>query len=140
MKVSLAFLLAFLILPSFTPNAYSQDRSTVWAVDFVKTKDGHFEDYLKFIEANWVKARKEAQKQGYIVSYKVLTLSSNAEWDVLLITEYANISKYDAREENFKKVFETIRQGKGPVLINGLGARDLSDIKFSKLLKEAVFS
>lgn len=120
-------------------NVYSQNPSGVWAVDFVKTKDGHFDDYLKFIEANWATARKEAQKQGYILSYRVLILPSNPEWDVLLITEYANMEKYEAREENFRKVFEKIRQSKGPTLINGLGARDLADIKFSRLFKEAIF-
>lgn len=136
MKITLTFILALLSIPLFTPGAEAQDRSTVWAMDFVKTKDGHFEDYLKFVEANWVKARKEARKQKFIVSYKLLTLPSNAEWDVLLMTEYESVTAYEAREENFKKVFEIIRKGKGPTLINGLGSRDLADIKFSKLLNE----
>lgn len=140
MKIIAACMLTFLILLSFAPQVHSQNRSSVWAVDFVKTKAGHFDDYLKFIKANWATARKEARKQEYIVSYRVLILPSNLEWDVLLITEYANIDKYNAREENFKKVFEKIRQGKGPTLINGLGARDLAEIKFSKALTEPVFN
>jgi hypothetical protein len=118
------------------PEVRAQQPATVWAVDFVKPKQGQFENYRKFLEANWVVAREEARRQGYIVSYKILVAAPlpDAEWDILLMTEYADRKMYDAREQSFQAVFKKIRGDKGPTLINGLGARDLADIKFSKLL------
>lgn len=104
----------------------------MWAVDFVKTKDGHFDNYLQYIAANWSVARKEAKARNYIVASRMLVLPSNPDWDVLLMTEYADMQQFEMREENFKNVFKEIRRDQGPLLINGLGSKDLAEIKFSE--------
>ena len=120
----------------------AQSKSSVWAVDYVKAKAGHYEDYLKFLEANWVKARAEARSQKFIVSYKLLVFpqDSKNEWDFMLMTEYTDRTTFEAREANFKKVFARIRGDKGPTLINGLGSRELADIVMSKEFSEVASS
>lgn len=114
----------------------AQPPSSIWAVDFVKTKEGQFDDYMKFNGANWVKAREEMKRQGTILSYKVLTLPQDAagEWNVLLMTEYADMKMFEAREKSFQAAVDKIRPaGEGAILINGKGARQMADIVFSKL-------
>jgi len=132
---STGLILAFVACLAVSPAAVADHRETLLAADFVKTKEGHFEDYLRFLKANWVSARKEARKQGYVGSYRILTIPSDGEWDVVLMTEYPTMERYNAREQNFKRIFERLRPN-GPILINGLGSRDLADIKFSKLFTE----
>jgi hypothetical protein len=128
-----------LALCAVSVSMYAQQPGTsVWAIDFVKPKEGQRDHYLRFIEANWIKAREEARKQGFILSYKVLVPPSQENDAVLLLlTEYADMKSYEAREENFKIVFAKI-QPNGPTLINGLSSRQLADISSSKLFTEPV--
>ena len=85
----LTFTLCVLAALSFLTisDTYAQQQH-VWAVDFVQPKEGQRTTYLKFLEANWTKAREEAKRQGFIESYKLLTLppSSDGDWEILLMT------------------------------------------------------
>jgi hypothetical protein len=132
--IAISILIAIFILCK--SDGLAQQQSTIWAVDFVKTKQGQLDDYLKFNEVNWVKAREEMKKQGTILSYKVLTLpqDSGGEWNVLLMTEYADMKMYEAREKSYQSAVAKIRPaGQGATLINGKSARQMADIIFSKL-------
>lgn len=131
-----AILLALIALTGMGTSA--QDRTSgIWAIDFVKPKDGQRQNYLKFIEDNWLKAREEAKQQGFIASFKVLVLPPPGEkdYEVLLVTEYPDRNSYLAREEHFKAVFAKIAPA-GPRLINGLGSRQLADITSSRVFTE----
>lgn len=135
-KTAIAISILIAVFIPYKFDALARQQSTVWAVDFVKTKEGQFDDYLKFNEANWVKAREEMKKQGTILSYKVLTLPHNSgdEWNILLMTEYADMKMYEAREKSYQAAVAKIRPaGQGATLINGKGARQMADIKFSKI-------
>jgi hypothetical protein len=110
-RTAIAFTILITIFILWIIDGSAQQRPTIWAMDFVKTKDGHFDDYLKFNEANWRKARDEMKKQGTVLSYKVLTMPSAAqdEWDVLLMTEYADMKMYEAREKSYQDAIAKIR-------------------------------
>jgi hypothetical protein len=102
MKTKLLLLLLVMLSVARTDSAARTDPS-VWAVDFVKTGDGRQADYVKFLEQNWAQARAFMKKRGIANSYQVLSLPAGqqAEWDVLLITEYVNRTGYEKREEVF---------------------------------------
>ena len=104
--------------------------SSVWAVDFIKTKDGQQENYLKFLEQNWAKARAFMKEKGIVASYQSLSVptSKETQWDILLITEYIGQEGFDKRED----VFAEYRKNSSQVLIDGKSGRDLSEIKFSR--------
>lgn len=108
----------------------------MWAVDFVQTKDGQFADYLRYVDANWRKAREEMKRDGAVVSFAVLTEPNGEDWDVMLLTEYADLAQFDAREQSYQQAIARLRpNGGGPTLIDGKGARDLADIKSSRVLQ-----
>ena len=134
-------LLALTCAITFSGAAAPKAGASVWAVDFVKPKEGQRENYLKYLEANWLKARAEAKRQGFVTSYKVLMLPAPGENDysLLLITEYPDQKMYDAREANFKAVFAKTSPN-GPTLINGLSSRQLADITSSKVFNEPAFA
>lgn len=137
MKLPEIIIALLLLLLSLCPcEAQAQGRTTVWAVDFVKTKEGQFDDYMKFNEAYWARARAEMKRQNTVVSYKVLTLSpeSAGEWNVLLMTEYADMKMYGAREESYRAAVAKIRQaGQGATPADGKRPRQMADIVLSKL-------
>jgi hypothetical protein len=76
-------------------DAPSFDKGPVWDFGQVQTKDGHFDDYMKWLSTHW-KAQQEAlKKAGYIISYKVLVVADprQGEPDIILATEYATQKK-----------------------------------------------
>ena len=101
MKYSLAAAAATIAL-CLTP-AMAQDvgpayeNGTVWDVTQVQTKDGHFNDYMRWLATSW-KAQEEAlKKAGVIVSYHVYLVSGQraGEPDILLAQEYKNMATFD---------------------------------------------
>jgi Putative lumazine-binding len=114
-----------LILLAFHLSAFSQS-SSVWTVDEVKTDVGQQANYLQFVEQNWAKSRQKLREKGLIKSYRVLTVKpeTSQQWDVMLLTEYANREAFEKREEIFAEVFKTQKS----VLINGKSGREMSKI------------
>jgi hypothetical protein len=80
-------------------------------------------DYLRFLEANWARARQTAMAQGHIRSYRVLLAPDTAAaWQVVLLTEYPDAGAYARREA----IFQPILAARGRTLIDGKGTRELT--------------
>ena len=128
---ALLVILVSLLMPAAS---WAQQTKSVWAVDFVRTKTGQTAKYLESVRANWAAARYYAQRAGYISSYRAYTTKadSSADFDVVLMTEYADSAAYRQSEANFDKIFKQYF----PVRA---GTRDLRDIRFSKNLRELTF-
>lgn len=127
-------LFTFLLIPVF---AHAQGAATsIWAVDFIKTREGQQADYLKFIEQNWAKARLYMKEKGIATSYRTASVpaAADSQWDVLLITEYVSQEGYDKREA----VFEEYRKGNPQTPVNGRTAREMSEIKLSRTFNQPI--
>jgi hypothetical protein len=75
----------------------SYENGPVWDFAQIKTKDGHFDDYMKWLSTTW-KAQEEAlKKAGYIMDYKVFVVADprGDEPDIVLATEYKNMAAMD---------------------------------------------
>jgi hypothetical protein len=102
MKICLAAVAATIALSSSAAlaadaNAPSFENGPVWDYAAVKTKDGHFDDYMKWLSTEW-KGQEEALKQaGVIMDYKVLVATDprNDEPDLWLAQEYRNMAAFD---------------------------------------------
>jgi hypothetical protein len=78
-------------------NAPNFENGPVWDFAQVQTKDGHFDDYMKWLSTEW-KAQEEAlKKAGVIVDYKVYLVQNvrQGEPDILLAQEYKNMAAFD---------------------------------------------
>ena len=88
-------------------SAWAQERpyreGSVWVVSFVKTKNGLADDYLREVIPARKKLMDEAQKQGLIVSHKILSgISSNHDdWDIMFLDEYKNWAAFDGLTAKF---------------------------------------
>lgn len=84
--------------------AYS--NGAVWDVAAIQTKDGHFDDYMKYLDNGW-KAQQEAlKKAGVVLDYKVLTVADprDNEPDIYLMVEYKNMAAMDATPDEMDAV------------------------------------
>ena len=77
--------------------APAYENGPVWDFAQIQTKDGHFDDYMKWVSTDW-KAQEEAlKKAGVILSYKVYLVANprQGEPDVILSQEWPNMAAFD---------------------------------------------
>ena len=73
------------------------EKGTVWDYGEIKTVDGHFDDYMKWLAGPWKEQQEAMKKAGMIKSYKVLLVADprKDEPDIILATEYPNMAAFD---------------------------------------------
>lgn len=91
MKMFKMFVPPVLFLVLFSVGSFAQENYTegnVRTVSFYRTKPGQFDNYMKYLRANFLPTQEEAKKQGLIVGYSILlnTPSSPDDWDVAVVT------------------------------------------------------
>ncbi|UCG75622.1 MAG: hypothetical protein JSV95_13040 [Gemmatimonadota bacterium] len=104
MKTLSARLLAFAaVLAALTLTAGeaaaqdAYDEGSVWNVTFVRTTEGHFDDYMENLKAGWRNVMDAAKADGTVLSYMILSHAprSRNDWDLLLLVEYPNFAALD---------------------------------------------
>ncbi len=63
----------------------------------IRTADGHFEDYMKFVATKWKQEQEFAKKSGDVLSYEVLTVEPRTpdDADILLVIYFKNWAALD---------------------------------------------
>ena len=99
---ALAISAALLASPAFAAgDGPTFENGPVWDYAQVKTKDGHFDDYMKWLSTDWKKQEEALKKAGVILDYKVfLTMDPrDNEPDIFLAQEYKNLAVFDTPQE-----------------------------------------
>ncbi|HTO39861.1 MAG TPA: hypothetical protein VL026_02720 [Rhizomicrobium sp.] len=88
---------AMIALPALAASERGYDNGPVWDVGAIQTKDGHFDDYMKFVTTTWKGQQEALKKAGYIVDYKVYVVQDprDNEPDIYLATKYKNMAAMD---------------------------------------------
>lgn len=94
---ALAAVFAVIALPAAAASDRGYDNGPVWDVGAIQTKDGHFDDYMKFVTTDWKKQQETLKKAGYILDYKVYVVTDprDNEPDIYLATKYKNMAAFD---------------------------------------------
>ena len=76
---------------------HSYTEGQVVNVARIRTVDGKFDEYMKWLDTTWKKQQEAAKKAGYIVSYEVFTVEprTSDDPDLFLITRYKNWAALD---------------------------------------------
>ncbi|MCX8105005.1 MAG: hypothetical protein N3D80_03920 [Ignavibacterium album] len=115
MKIFKAFALSLFLIVLFTITSLAQEHFTdgnVRVVSFYRTKPGQFDNYLKYLRANFLPTQEEAKKQGLIEGYYILlnTPSSPDDWDIAIATLYKSfgdaLDYNQSDEDKMKKIQE----------------------------------
>jgi hypothetical protein len=63
----------------------------------IRTVDGKFDDYMKWLGTTWKQQQEAGKKAGYIVSYQVVSVEPRTldDADLLLVTTYKNWASLD---------------------------------------------
>jgi hypothetical protein len=92
---------ALLTLAAMSTTAFADGRDyndgPVQNVSFIRTIDGHFDDYMHWLATTYKKQQEAAKAAGLITRYEVLVgQPHNAQDpDIILITEYKNWAALD---------------------------------------------
>jgi hypothetical protein len=92
---------ALLAIVSSGSLAYADGRNwndgPVVQVTFMRTVDGHFDDYMQFLATTYKKQQEAAKKAGLILSYEVLVATPQGpnDADVVLVTRFKNFAALD---------------------------------------------
>jgi hypothetical protein len=94
----------------FVAQAKAQENYTegpVWVINYYRTKPGKFDEYMKFLRANFLKNIAKQKEAKIIVDAKVLvnpTISGPDDWDVAICYLYSDYSKLNFDQAVFDKL------------------------------------
>ncbi len=94
----------------FTAQVNAQENYTegpVWVINYYRTRPGKFEEYMKFLRANYAKNVVKQKAAQIIVDSKVLlnpTVSGPDDWDVAICYLYSDFSKLNFDQAVFDKL------------------------------------
>lgn len=109
------------LIAGVTPRAFAADKpfteGSVWSLAFIRTTYSMTEDYLKSLSGTYRKVFEEAQKQGLVISYKVMvgTAANKDDWDILLMVEHKNMAALDGFEDKIDVIEQKIVGGEEKV-------------------------
>ncbi len=144
MKSIITFLLLALSL-TFSSTLSAQEKSykdgSVWQVGFIKLSANMTVEYLNNLKANWKATHDEAVKQGMIVSYKILygAAANPDDWDVMLMTEFKNLSAMEGSEDKWEAISKKIIGGEEATKKLNESRVSMRTIYGGKLLKEVIY-
>ena len=80
------------------------DEGSVWGITFVRTKEGHFDDYMENLKAGWRAVMNDGMADGTVLSYMVLSQSPSDlhDWDLMLLVEYPNFAALDGLSDKME--------------------------------------
>ncbi len=100
-KHQLAASAAFVCLAFTGVSAIADDHpyteGPVVNVSSIRTVDGHFDDYMKFVATKWKQEQEAAKKAGDVLSYEVLTVEPRTpdDPDIYLVIYFKNWAALD---------------------------------------------
>jgi hypothetical protein len=82
----------------------------VQTVTFIRTVDGHFDDYMHWLATTYKKQQEAAKAAGLITGYQVLIGQPHSpqDADIILITEYKNWAALDHLGSKFDQVLAKV--------------------------------
>lgn len=107
-----------LALASMGTSAFAADYTNgpVVVRTAIRTVDGHFDDYVHWLDTVWVKQEEAAKKAGLITGYQVLFAHPRApqDADIYLVEFFPNWAAFDgmdAKEEAIsKQIWGSLKQ------------------------------
>ena len=92
-----SFLALALAVPAAFANGTHYNDGPVVNVAFIRTVDGHFDDYMQWLATTWKTQEEAAKKAGIILSYRVMVAEPRnpTDPDIILMVEYKNWAALD---------------------------------------------
>jgi len=145
-KLTTILTISLLVVLSLLVSAQAQSNKpytegTVWSVQYVQTKSGMGDTYLKDLSENWVKVVKEAQKEGLIMSYKVLSAqpSAKTDCDLMLLIQFKNYAALDGLSDKMDAIAKKVIGTEDKQHKDAITRNDMRDLLGGKMAQELIF-
>jgi hypothetical protein len=94
----------------------------------IRTENGKFDDYMKYLDTTWKTEQEAAKKAGYILSYRVITVEPRTENDpdIYLVINYKN---WAALDDGLAKGDAIAKQVEGTLEAQNKGAVERNKIR-----------
>ena len=140
--MTIGICLGFIILivnPLLGQDRTKKKENFIWTYTYLKANENQKRNLKVFLEKNWFYLDSIAVAQGVFNNYELIenTNENTQDWDYIVAVEYFTEGGYtDEVAEKFQK----IRKDYGkPVLINGLGMKELGKIIKSENVKRHTY-
>lgn len=116
-------------------------QGPLWQVQFVQSKSGMGELYLKNLSEGWIKVMRTAKEQGLIVDFKVLQgpLASENDWNLMLMYELKNYAMLDGMTDKMDALSKNIFGSQETQHTQAVSRNDLRVLQGGKLMQELQF-
>jgi hypothetical protein len=91
-----ALLLTAVVTTAFA-NGTSYNDGPIVVRSAIRTADGHFDDYMRWLDTVWKKQEEAEKKAGILVTYRVLVAQPRGpqDPDIYLVEVYPNWATFD---------------------------------------------
>ncbi|MEO8412466.1 MAG: hypothetical protein ABI472_02360 [Ginsengibacter sp.] len=113
----------------------------IWQVQFVNTKPGMTQLYLKNLGEGWVKQMRAAKDAGLILDFKVFQApnASSSDWNLMLMYELKNYAALDGMTEKMEAISGKIFGNEETQHAGAVSRNDLRDLLGGRLTQELDF-
>ncbi len=113
-------------------------EGTVWQITMIRTRPGMTDDYLKHLAKTFKASLEEEKKQGFIVSYKVLSgdASTASDYNIMTMIEYKNMAALDNLRAKTDPIGQKIIGDEDQQRQTAMKRAELREIFGSKLMRE----
>ena len=128
-----------------TGSAMAQDlaykEGAVWSVTLVKVKPGMLNQYMRDLATTRKPVMEEAQKQGLILSQKMLAgpSSNHEDFNMVLMVEYKNWAAFDGLTSKFDAINSKLIGSEDKRTQINVKRTDMREILGSKNMQEMHF-
>ncbi|HQW01313.1 MAG TPA: hypothetical protein PLV75_04045 [Saprospiraceae bacterium] len=131
----------FIVFLIMSEEVFAQSGKPVAMYDFVKIKEGRIQETLYYYENNWKIYRDIAVKKNFITGYRIVACQPDSalDFDLILITEYADSSHFARSEEYFGPIIKEVRPN-GPILLNEWKPDAFRSILYSRRVETVISS
>ena len=114
----------------------------LWQVQFIHTKSGMSNLYLKNLSEGWIKQMRAAKEAGLITDFKVLAAppSSENDWDLMLLYQLKNYAMLDGLRDKMDAISKKVFNADEDALhAKAVSRNDLRITQGGKLTQELLF-
>lgn len=122
-------------------NNRNYEQGTVWTTGYIETKPGYFNAYMNNLEEQWLQYIKLQQKDGDVLSYKVLNVISprDGEPDLILLVEWKNMAVFDRSAKYFEDQTKKIAGSIDKQEERNIDRETLRKLRGGQIARELIF-
>jgi hypothetical protein len=132
-------------LATVTPSAWADGRDwtdgPVVNSAYIRTVDGHFDDYMHWLATTYKKQQEAAKAAGIITSWRVLIVEARTpqDPDVILVTEFKNWAALDHLNGKLEQVSAKVEGSVEAANKSELDRAKIRTVLGSRTSQEAIF-